>query len=179
MTPPGAPSARDVPAQPHPDGMEMNAHATLRRMLLAALIAATLLLGACAGGEVEAPQQPGASEATEDTGSAAQQPAQTGPVEEPPGMAKPEEQALVEREDLQPQLEYKPDDEIMVRRPWVQIRTAPDPKAGAVALAYGNDVYTVVAVQGDWVQVRWQDGKLGWIPISAATYEDTADPDQR
>lgn len=58
-------------------------------------------------------------------------------------------------------------DRIEIRQSWVQVRAKPDQEAAAIALAFGNDTYPVVEKQGDWVRVKLEGNREGWIPLSA------------
>ncbi|MDH4225428.1 MAG: SH3 domain-containing protein [Deltaproteobacteria bacterium] len=53
--------------------------------------------------------------------------------------------------------------EIRVIRPWVQVRSAPAAQARAVALAYGNDRFDVLARQGDWFKIKAHHNQTGWV----------------
>lgn len=106
-----------------------------------------------------------------------------GPTTAPPppvreGTAAPEETAREAREarEATPSEAREPQrmgrertpmgDVAEVRRPWVQMRSAPNADANAIALAFGNDRLTVLDKQGDWVRVRL-GRREGWIPVSA------------
>ena len=52
----------------------------------------------------------------------------------------------------------------IVSESWVRLRNAPDGKAKAVDLLYGNDAYPVLKTKGGWVQLRTSRGQLGWVP---------------
>lgn len=58
-------------------------------------------------------------------------------------------------------------DRVEIRKSWVQVRAKPSEDAAAIALAFGNDTYPVVGHQGDWVHVRLDHNREGWIPVSA------------
>lgn len=58
-------------------------------------------------------------------------------------------------------------DKVEIRRPWVQVRNQPSQDARAIALAFGNDTFTVLEQQGDWVRVRLDKSREGWIPVAA------------
>lgn len=117
-------------------------------------LAVSFLVAACAAGEgpttappppvregTEPPEQ-STREAREATPSEAREPERMGRERTPMG------------------------DVAEVRRPWVQVRSAPNADANAIALAFGNDRLTVVDKQGDWVRVRL-GRREGWIPASA------------
>jgi hypothetical protein len=55
---------------------------------------------------------------------------------------------------------------IEVNVSWTQIRTAPSKGGKAVALAYGNDTFTVLKEQDGWAQVRFDTSRLGWIALA-------------
>ena len=56
---------------------------------------------------------------------------------------------------------------VEIRKPWTTIRATPSTNGKAMGLAYGNDTFTVVSVEGDWVQVQVKGKKNGWIPKEA------------
>jgi uncharacterized protein YgiM (DUF1202 family) len=56
---------------------------------------------------------------------------------------------------------------IEIRKPWVQVRSKPSEQSAAIALAFGNDTLPVVEKQGDWVRVRLDKNRDGWVPVSA------------
>jgi uncharacterized protein YgiM (DUF1202 family) len=58
-------------------------------------------------------------------------------------------------------------DRVEIRKSWVQVRSKPSPDAAAIALAFGNDTYPVLETQGDWVRVRIDGNREGWIPVEA------------
>jgi len=58
-------------------------------------------------------------------------------------------------------------DRVEIRRSWVQVRSQPNETAKAIALAFGNDTLPVVETQGDWVRVKIDKNRDGWIPRSA------------
>lgn len=51
----------------------------------------------------------------------------------------------------------------IVSEGWVRLRNAPDGKAKAVGLLYGNDAYPVLKTEGGWVQLRTSKGQVGWV----------------
>lgn len=52
----------------------------------------------------------------------------------------------------------------IVSQDWVRLRNAPDGKAKAIGLVYGNDAYPVLKTEGGWVQLRTSKGQVGWVP---------------
>ena len=56
---------------------------------------------------------------------------------------------------------------VEIRASWVQVRNQPSPDAKAIALAFGNDTLPVLETKGDWVRVRVDKNREGWIPVSA------------
>jgi uncharacterized protein YgiM (DUF1202 family) len=56
---------------------------------------------------------------------------------------------------------------VEIRASWVQVRAKPSQDAKAIALAFGNDTLPVLETQGDWVRVRIDKNREGWIPLSA------------
>ena len=56
---------------------------------------------------------------------------------------------------------------VEIRKSWITIRATPSPTGKAMGLAYGNDTFTVVSVEGDWVQVQLKSKQNGWIPMEA------------
>lgn len=56
---------------------------------------------------------------------------------------------------------------VEIRKGWVTIRATPSPTGKAMGLAYGNDTFNVVTVEGDWVQVQLKGKQNGWIPMEA------------
>jgi uncharacterized protein YgiM (DUF1202 family) len=59
-------------------------------------------------------------------------------------------------------------DRVEIRKSWVQVRSKPSPDAPAIALAFGNDTFPVLERKGDWVRVRLDGKREGWIPVDAA-----------
>jgi uncharacterized protein YgiM (DUF1202 family) len=59
-------------------------------------------------------------------------------------------------------------DRVEIRKSWVQVRSKPSPDAPAIALAFGNDTFPVLERQRDWVRVRLDGKREGWIPVDAA-----------
>ena len=56
---------------------------------------------------------------------------------------------------------------VEIRKSWVAIRAEPSLNAKSMGLAYGNDTFTVVNVEGDWVQIQVKGNRNGWIPMEA------------
>jgi uncharacterized protein YgiM (DUF1202 family) len=61
-------------------------------------------------------------------------------------------------------------DRVEIHMSWVQVRSAPSQDAAAIALVFGNDRLQVIETKGDWVHVKLDGNRQGWIP-AAATHE--------
>jgi uncharacterized protein YgiM (DUF1202 family) len=127
---------------------------------LAAIFAMSFMLAACSSSKPEPP----AAGPPAGKGAAAEQPA---PVSAPP--AATEAPPADEREAAQRMVSARSalGDQVEIRRSWVQVRNNPSPDAAAIALAFGNDTYPVLEQRGDWVRVKLDGNRDGWIPVAA------------
>lgn len=120
---------------------------------LALTLAVSFALAACAAGG--GPSEPGAP--ADQTRASEREGAEPRTLP-PPATGSESQRMGRERTPL--------GDTAEIRRPWVQVRAAPNANARAIALVFGNDRLQVMEQQGDWVRVRL-NGREGWIPVSA------------
>ena len=57
---------------------------------------------------------------------------------------------------------------VEIRKSWAKVYEKPQTASRPLGLAYGNDAYEVVAVEGEWVQIKYKNNRAGWI-----TYDST------
>lgn len=118
--------------------------------------ALSFAVAACAS-QKGAPSQPGGAAAQRKAGQ--EQSAAGTAQATPPGTSAETQRRGAERTPL--------GDRVEIRKSWVQVRSKPSTDAAAIALAFGNDTYPVLETQGDWVRVRLDGNREGWIPVEA------------
>ena len=57
--------------------------------------------------------------------------------------------------------------QITITTSWTRVRKNPSLQSSAVDIAYGNDTYTVLKTENNWVQIRTGQGAVGWIAPEA------------
>ncbi len=134
--------------------------------LLAALVLA-LVIGGCGGGQPRTDERPAASGARDDQTDQRRSTDSTT-AERTPGDSGPARDQGTQR---MAQPVGPVGDVVEIRRSWVQVRTAPNNNARAVALVFGNDQLEVIEQQGEWVHVRLDKRRQGWIPATATVAE--------
>jgi len=151
-------------------------NSSLTRMQTAWLLAALALslgLGGCSSSKPKQPEAQPAAAATEAKAQSAAEEAkaQQEQAAKQAEQARAAESAKTEQATKAAEAERamhpQPGDTVEVHKAWVQVRNQPSTDGKAIALVFGNDTYTVVEEQGDWLHVKLDGNREGWIPREA------------